>query len=294
MDSAANSACRFSVVIPTCNRPALLSHCLDRIAPNGQNFRSDSYEVIVTDDGNQQQQVAHLLKANYPWVEWVEGPRRGPAANRNHGASLAKGEWLLFCDDDCLPDANLLDAYARALQSHPDCQVFEGRTMADREKRHPLEESPINDRGGNLWSCNFAIRRSLFEKMGGFDESFPNAAGEDFELRLRLEKAGIPVVFLTDAMVIHPWRRLSIAGYLRQQARHRRSHLLMMTLHPDYRSYFTAWHVAKDVVRYYLKHFSRDLKSFGGSALLFQPLFLWCQLQRVVAYRFGISPCCDK
>ena len=61
MDSAANSACRFSVVIPTCNRPALLSHCLDRIAPNGQNFRSDSYEVIVTDDGNQQQQVAHLV-----------------------------------------------------------------------------------------------------------------------------------------------------------------------------------------------------------------------------------------
>jgi GT2 family glycosyltransferase len=227
------------------------------------------------------------LLTEYPWVKHIQGPSRGPAANRNNGARAATGEWLVFCDDDCLPDRKLLSSYSAAQAAYPDCAVFEGRTMADREKRHPLEESPINSKGGNLWSCNFAIRRKLFEKMGGFDETFPYAAVEDMEFRVRLEKAGVRMVFLENAVVVHPWRKLSVAGYLAQHARHRKSHLLMRSLHPDYRSYFTAWNVVKDIARYYVKNFAGDLRAFGGSALLFQPLYLWCQLRRMGAYKFG-------
>ena len=284
-----------SIVIPTCHRSSLLGSCLDCLTPERQGWRlwsdtldsnESNYEVIVTDDGNDEP-TRNLLASNYPWVRYVKGPSRGPAANRNSGARFASGDWLLFCDDDCLPASDLLKAYARAQRAHPGCEVFEGRTKADREKRHPLEESPINSKGGNLWSCNFAIRRERFEEAGGFDETFPFAAVEDMEFRVRLEKAGVPMVFVEDAVVVHPWRRLSVPSYLKQQARHRKSHLLMMSLHPDYRSYFTAWNVVKDVLRYYAMNFLRDLKAFGGTALLFQPLFLWCQFSRIVTYKFG-------
>jgi GT2 family glycosyltransferase len=290
VDSAASKPGKFSVVIPTCNRPDLLDRCLCRLAPAARKGDAFVCQVIVSDDQGPQSLSKQLLSAKYPWLQWTEGPRRGPAANRNHGAKFAFGEWLFFCDDDCLPDVDILETYARAQKSHPDRRVFEGRIMADREKRHPLEEAPINDKGGNLWSCNFVIQRRLFEEIGGFDERFPFAAVEDTEFRVRLQKGGERIVFLSDAVVVHPWRKLSARGYLIQQGRQRRSHLLMMTLHPDYRSYFSAWNVAKDVARYYIRHFIRDLKTFGGSTLLFQPLFLWTQVRRIVSYTLWRAP----
>ena len=248
-----------------------------------------AYEVIVTDDGADRNPIETLLRTHYPWARRVEGPRRGPAANRNHGAKFAKGRWLLFCDDDCLPDANLLSAYAHAQETQPNCEVFEGCTMADREKRHPLEESPVNHQGGNLWSCNFAIQRRLFEEAGGFDETFPHAAVEDMEFRVRLQKAGAPIAFLSDAVVVHPWRKLSVMGYLRQQARHRNSHVVLMRKHPEFRRVFTTWNVLKDIVRHCARQLPGEFARCGPRAILYEPVFLWCQILRVFTYRFGMN-----
>ena len=52
--------------------------------------------------------MERFLAQQYPWVSWGRGPRRGPAANRNAGALRARGEWLAFTDDDCVPDPNWL------------------------------------------------------------------------------------------------------------------------------------------------------------------------------------------
>lgn len=298
MTSASNKAPDLSVVIPTCGRPEMLRHCLDKLAPDQQGlelYRSSPSapndppccEVIVSDDGHDEA-TREMLSSRYPWVKHVEGPARGPAANRNNGVRFATGEWIVFCDDDCLPDPGLIDSYAKAQTTYPDCEVFEGRTTADREKRHPLEESPINSKGGNLWSCNFAIRRKLFKDMGGFDERFKYAAGEDFELRVRIEKAGIHITFIPEAVVVHPWRRLSIAGYLKQQFRHRHANLVMIALHPEYRSYFSTWNLIKEVIRYYGKWFCRDFRTFGISALLYQPLYLWCQFRRIMSINLAL------
>ena len=90
----------FSVVITTCNRLEMLAKCLDRLGCGMQSLAANQYEVIVTDDGSQST-AEQLMKGKYPWARWLQGPRKGPAANRNNGARYAEGEWLVFTDDDC-------------------------------------------------------------------------------------------------------------------------------------------------------------------------------------------------
>ena len=55
-----------------------------------------------------------MVNEEFPMVRWNEGPRRGPAANRNFGARVADGEWLIFLDDDCNPRPGFLAAYLKA------------------------------------------------------------------------------------------------------------------------------------------------------------------------------------
>jgi len=197
-----------SVVIPTRGRPAELRACLLRVAPGSQTLPSKDYEVIVTDDGRGDS-ARGMVEAEFPWVRWTEGPGLGPAANRNHGAKLANGEWLVFVDDDCLPDAGWLGGFAEAMQIG-NVGLLEGRTICPDRTEHPLEEVVENPRGGNFWSCNLAVRRADFERLGGFDEDFREPAQEDAEFAHRARARGVAAGFVEGALVAHPARRLTL------------------------------------------------------------------------------------
>src|SRR5690348_16192010 len=100
-----------SVIIPACNRNELLSKCLAKLHPSVQSLPAELYEMIVTDD-SKDNVSKEFIHQNYSWIKWVQGPKKGPAANRNNGAAHAKNDWLVFIDDDCTPDKNLLAGYA--------------------------------------------------------------------------------------------------------------------------------------------------------------------------------------
>jgi glycosyltransferase involved in cell wall biosynthesis len=196
-----------SVIIPTCNRIDMLSKCLNLIAPD-LTLQNIDYEVIVSDDGKADC-AKEIIEKHYNFAKWVKGPQKGPASNRNNGVKHSKGEWLVFIDDDCLPQNNWLSSYAAAIQKYKTKLVFEGRTDADRPRERFDEEAPINLNGDNLWSCNFAIKREFFLQLGGFDESFPFAAMEDIDFHLRA-KALTDIIFIPEAFVVHPWRRVKL------------------------------------------------------------------------------------
>ena len=69
----------------------------------------DQAEVIVSDD-SKQCIAKELIQEKYSWVKWIEGPKKGPAANRNNGAKYATGDWFIFIDDDCEPQKDLSTA----------------------------------------------------------------------------------------------------------------------------------------------------------------------------------------
>lgn len=209
---------KISIVIPTFNRNDLLSQCLDALAFGEQKIDGNC-EVIVTDD-SPSEIARSLIEENYPWVKWVAGSRRGPAANRNNGVKHATGDWIIFLDDDCLPQSGWLKSYVDIIESPNNTEiVLEGYTDADRPKERFDEESPINKDGNKLWSCNFAIKKNLFLTIS-FDETFPYAAMEDIDFYQRV-LAVAPIKFVAGAKVIHPWRAVKPFSNLKK---HLKSH----------------------------------------------------------------------
>lgn len=225
----------FSVIVPTCNRTEDLARCLDRLAPEFQTIDGSLYEVIVTDDGHDLKS-RRLVAERFPWAAWLQGPRRGPAANRNHGAAAAKGEWLVFVDDDCLPEPELLEGYARATSDFPRVHVFEGKTVPLGNRQRLDERCPENLNGGKLWSCNFAIKKITFVSIGRFDDNFPFAAYEDIEFGIRLQKAEIKLAFCQHAIVFHPWRKDKGFKFWFQAMD---SLVFLLKKHPDQKKYYS-------------------------------------------------------
>jgi GT2 family glycosyltransferase len=239
----------FSVVIPTYHRNDLLAKCLDCLAPSVQSLSVDQYEVIVTDDGSQT--TAEELIQQYSWAHWVSGPHKGPAANRNNGARYAHGEWLVFTDDDCLPDTHWLEAYLNAIvASSATCFVFEGRTYVDRPQRSLAEKSPVNETGGYLWSCNLMIQKNLFFSLNGFDERFPYAAMEDVDFRLRLTQAGHKSLFSKESSVCHPWR---VSRGWKELKRHQESTFIYLSIHPEEKLKINSIYYLRCTLRSFLK-----------------------------------------
>ena len=183
--------------------------CLQRLEGTRQITEGYRYEVIVSDDSANGE--AKKISAKFPWVTFVEGPRRGPASNRNNGTRLAAGNWLVFTDDDCLPEPGWLQAYADAIRQNPESKAFEGAILPDDPKllKKDMSECPVNENGGCFWSANIAVERTLFYQVGQFDEQFTIAAMEDKDLYNRLKKATVPV-FVKNAVVIHPVRVVSL------------------------------------------------------------------------------------
>ncbi len=198
-----------SVIIPTCDRPEDLRACLELLVP--QLPPDGSVEILVCDDGRQPG-TRSLLAKKFPSVRWLAGPRRGPAANRNLGAAEARAPWLVFLDDDCLPRPGFLGAHLSVAGSPR--SAFVGPTCLLAPRPSLLWEGPHNPAGRNFISCNFSISRSLFAEVGRFDERFPMALFEDTELAARMERLGVVIQSLPDAVVDHPLRPVPPPGKL--------------------------------------------------------------------------------
>jgi glycosyltransferase involved in cell wall biosynthesis len=200
-----------SVVIPTHDRPAGLARLLDAL--RGQTIDPRRFEAIVVDDGSRQ--PASVQPDGLRMLVLRHERARGPAAARNSGWREAQGDVVAFIDDDCTPHPGWLEALLRSTDG-PNA-VLQGPVapMPD-QARHPLSHT-IEVGGPTMLfiSANIAYPRSLLARLGGFDERFRRACGEDAELGARATKAGALVRFVPDALVYHEVRDLSLAEHIR-------------------------------------------------------------------------------
>jgi len=202
---------RISVVIPTHNRKALLHRCLTAVTH--QDY--PDYEVIVVDDGSTDGTEA-MVRREFPQVRYIrQKPSRGPAAARNRGIEAATGEVVAFTDDDCIVPTDWLTALAQGFRRWPEVagvggyqeapeEILQANAVARAERAMRLrrwgERAGVEQRGGNevpgLATNNVAFRRDVLLEVGGFDEGFPVAAGEDADLKLRITQRGYQLLYI--------------------------------------------------------------------------------------------------
>jgi GT2 family glycosyltransferase len=183
-----------------------------------QAYPSDAYEVIVISDGSTDGTVAYLEALHSTMrLRWFPQANQGPAAARNAGIQKAEGEFIVFIDDDVVPEPQLLGEHARShREAAKDVVVLgplltpEGFEMAPwvRWEQDMLMKQYRAMLGGD-WSAtarqfytgNASVRRSHILAAGGFDEGFRRA--EDVELAYRLADKGLDFVFNMQAAGMH-------------------------------------------------------------------------------------------
>nr|BFE58179.1 glycosyltransferase [Dactylosporangium thailandense] len=154
-----------SIVVPTLGRGSLRT-LLDALGP-----LPDGAELIVVEDRE----------------------RRGPATARNAGWRRASGDWVVFLDDDVVPEPQ----WYRHLQADLDVDRTVGGVQGQVRVPRPAGRRPtdwervtIGLEHGAWLTADMAYRRSVLEATGGFDERFPRAFREDAELAHRVRRAG--------------------------------------------------------------------------------------------------------
>jgi len=235
----------WSIVVPTYNRPKAIAEtaaALARLPPPPGDF-----EVIVIDDGSPDPVSLHPIESHAE-IRLHRQPNAGPAAARNAGARLARGKRLAFTDDDCRPRGDWLLALDAALDRAPD--ALGGGATVNALRRNPCSaasqdvvrflyrvENDDPEDAGFFASNNIAVPRQTFLDVGGFDASFPLAAGEDRAFCEQWRADGRRLVYAPDAVIDHH-HRLTLAAYWRQHrnygrgARRLRQHRVKQATRP--------------------------------------------------------------
>lgn len=193
---------RISVVIPTRDRPVQLGRCLAALLPQC----GPGVEVIIVNDGVVP--VTLPARSVAAPVTLVQGESRGPAAARNRGVARARGEVVLFTDDDAVPQPGWVSAALRILQEHPEAVGVTGKVTSPPFDSL-YEHSVTGDALGNFLTCNVAYRRAQLSLAGGFDEGFFYPHCEDRDLGYRMQALG-EVIYSPDMAVAHTPRPVRV------------------------------------------------------------------------------------
>jgi hypothetical protein len=178
-------------------------------------------ELVVCDDGSLDgsSETAQSLGVR----ALRSSKARGPAAARNHGARETSGSLIVFLDADVRvrPDtltlllAPFADArLAAAFGSYDDSPAAGGWVSRYKNLAHHFVHQRGRREASTFWAGCGAVRRSVFESTGGFDERYARPSLEDVELGYRLREAGHPVRLVREAQVTH-LKRWTLCGWLR-------------------------------------------------------------------------------
>ncbi|MFO0030972.1 MAG: glycosyltransferase family 2 protein [Cyanobacteriota bacterium] len=201
-----------TVVIPTFCRPRQLNACLGALA---EQTLSEPWEVVVVDDGSS----PRLEGLGTAWagrldLRLIHQENAGPAVARNRGVQEARGVWVAFTDDDCLPQPQWLCTLVRAARESPGAMVG-GTTLnglgaelfaSTSQLIVDLVYAHFNADPDNAYffaSNNMLCLRDRFLALGGFDHSFPRAGAEDRDFCDRWRMAGWPLLWRLAARVEH-------------------------------------------------------------------------------------------
>ncbi|HEY3644967.1 MAG TPA: glycosyltransferase [Gammaproteobacteria bacterium] len=201
-----------SLVIPSYNREELLVQTLRcALAQDRADF-----EILLIDQTKTHEAATQaFLDANRARITHVRPDFASVTKARNEGLRRAKGEIIIFIDDDVSFESGFVSAH---IAVHADgTHVVQGR-VTEQGSKHPSQPTWLTDslrfKGGdnydrdgatnNITGCNFSIRREVVERIGHFDENFKGVSvREESDFARRAFKAGLSFKFSAKAALFH-------------------------------------------------------------------------------------------
>jgi glycosyltransferase involved in cell wall biosynthesis len=255
---------KYSVIIPVYNRPEEINELLQSLTL--QHYKN--FEIIIVEDGstNPCRDVVDSFRDRLQ-IEYVVKQNSGPGPSRNVGYAMAKGEYMVVFDSDCIIPSEYFSVVDEALTRDsfdawggPD-RAHENFTLLQRAMAYSM--SSVLTTGGirgnkksvgsfQPRSFNMGISRKVFEKTNGFKF---NRLAEDIELSIRMRKLGFNIVLLAEAFVYHK-RRTNLKQFYNQVSSFGKGRVLVGQEHSG-EIKITHWFPAVFLIG------------------LFTPLFLW-------------------
>ena len=209
----------WSVIVPTYRREKVLCDTIDYLL--GLSY--PHYELLVIDqtarhEPETEQFIRARKKQDPERFRWHFVAKANLPHARNVGAKMARGDYLLYCDDDIVPPEDLIELHQRTLRQ-PGVAAVTGGVYLDREKASPTTSKPgkvcpdgrvINKQVCGLSSTdslcggNMSMPRQLVFDMGFFDEAYiGNAYREETDFSLRILQKGYQIAFDPAAAIDH-------------------------------------------------------------------------------------------
>ncbi|QSR87490.1 glycosyltransferase family 2 protein [Candidatus Methylacidiphilum infernorum] len=236
-----------SVIIPTFNRSFYLEKVLEALLE--QDLDKELFELIVIDDGSRDETLPFLSSFSKSMnLRYVRKENAGLATAKNLGIYMAKGEILLFLDDDDMPTRSLLSAHLTTHRKYPDPSVA---VLGYTEVAEELKADPLLDYVCNVghqyfsyslfrensildwqafWGGRTSVKRSFLIERGVFNPVFRFL--EDIELGWRLSKFGLKVLFNKKAKSILV-RNPGFEGICQRERNKGKYHFLFSYLYRD-------------------------------------------------------------
>ncbi|MGB3236993.1 MAG: glycosyltransferase family 2 protein [Geitlerinemataceae cyanobacterium] len=272
----------FSVVIPTYNRRKIIEKCL--AALEQQRFSKKTsivgYEVILVDDGSTDNTLGWLETQSdrFPHLQIYRQNHQGPAAARNLGVEMAKGETIVFIDSDLVVTETFLQAHADGLERGRKLsrRIFTyGAVINTCNFENPTHEPyKITDFSAAYFATgNVAISRHWLEKAGLFDTQFSLYGWEDLELGVRLKKLKLKLIKCPEAVGYHwhpPFTLDQIPKAIDREVQRGKMGVLFYQKHPT-------WEVRMAIQMTWLHRLLWGLLSLGGrlNERTLAPLLQW-------------------
>lgn len=200
-----------SVIAPHLNQPGHLAAFLGSL--HAQDFDMRRAEVIIVDNGSRA--LPEEVVAPYPDVRLLSEATPGPGPARNRGVALSRAPLLVFADADCRAARDWLPKILARFAADPDLAILGGDIRvypADPARPAPAEayeavyafrQQLYIERQGYSVTANLALRRSVFDAVGGFGGI---GIAEDNDWGRRAGKLGFATIYAPEVRVQHPAR----------------------------------------------------------------------------------------
>jgi len=295
-----NPSLDLSVVIPTCGRAATLRRTLELLLQ--QEYDLTRVEIIVVCDGADpatSATVHDVVRGAACAVHLIEQPRQGQGVARNRGIAAAIGRVVVMLDDDIAAVPGLLAAHMRHHRERDDVVVTGGVPMApvpgEAAHRRIVREwwdGELLQKASHAHQATFrdfvtgnvSVARARLAALGGFDPAFTAYGREDYELGLRLQRAGLRFVYEPSAVGVHQYEKEPLE-WLRQFRSMGRADVIFARKHPASvdevmgLSPFPRWpglsHAIPWLERFVLARNDRGGRAWGVAAALTQGAHYW-------------------